>query len=470
MIQKFTTAVATDRNSTLSLKGLSRVAFWTFVPLVAVSLLTWAWAKQFIAHIDLGIIPLTNLHAIKDFVTAALSSNYTAHDSWGPMFQALQILKGPARDQLFQILFFEQKVRFHYPPSSLLPIDLLDHLNLASLRVLNRINGVVFITDVIAFSALALLVMRRTQTLQERDRYASLGALAISAGAAFFFYPLVRAHNLGQIQVWIDFLFTLCCIAWLCNQRMLAGLMLGIACALKPQLGLFLVWAALWREWAFVKGFVIAIAPLTLVSLVRYGFNNHLAYLEVLSFLSRHGEAFWPNQSINGIFNRYVDAGSGIYWTDFVFPEFHGLVYGATIGAFILSMVALFVRPILIGGQATIFDLCISAVCMTIGSPIAWEHHYGIILPVYAVMLGAILREPAGATRTWKAGALAVSWFLTAVHFPVILVVNNTYFEFLEAYIFLGTLVLLPLLFLEAGHSSRGERVPDRVTPAKSYG
>jgi hypothetical protein len=85
-------------------------------------------------------------------------------------------------------------------------------------------------------------------------------------------------------------------------------------------------------------------------------------------------------------------------------------------------------------------------------------------------MLGAILREPAGATRTWKAGALAVSWFLTAVHFPVILVVNNTYFEFLEAYIFLGTLVLLPLLFLEAGHSSRGERVPDRVTPAKSYG
>jgi len=49
-----------------------------------------------------------------------------------------------------------------------------------------------------------------------------------------------------------------------------------------------------------VLGVLSGFVPIALVSVWRYGLHNHLAYLGVLSFLSRHGEQFYPNNSING--------------------------------------------------------------------------------------------------------------------------------------------------------------------------
>jgi hypothetical protein len=85
------------------------------------------------------------------------------------------------------------------------------------------------------------------------------------------------------------------------------GLMasIGLACADKPQLALLLIWALLWRQTAFSAGVLVCVVPIGVVSLAYYGLHNHLAYLDVLAFLSQHGDSFYANNSINGILNAY---------------------------------------------------------------------------------------------------------------------------------------------------------------------
>ena len=65
--------------------------------------------------------------------------------------------------------------------------------------------------------------------------------LVLLAGAAFMFYPIVRAYFLGQIQIWIDVLFTAACLSWITGRPLLAGVLIGFTATIKPQLGLFLV-------------------------------------------------------------------------------------------------------------------------------------------------------------------------------------------------------------------------------------
>ena len=38
-------------------------------------------------------------------------------------------------------------------------------------------------------------------------------------------------------------------------------------------------------------------------------------------------------------------------------------------------------------------DFCIMAVSLTIASPIAWDHHYGIVLPIFAVVLISVMHQ-----------------------------------------------------------------------------
>ena len=58
------------------------------------------------------------------------------------------------------------------------------------------------------------------------------------------------------------------------------------------------------------------------------------------------------------------------------------------------------------------FDLPIIALTATMVSPIAWEHHYGVVLPLFAVLVPASLEV--SACGRWTAPLLAVSFLLTA--------------------------------------------------------
>lgn len=429
------------------------VMLCAFTPIVAISALGWLYAGTLR---DVVPVELTNFDSLLVLLASMLHSSIRP-DSWGPMLQALRVLHGSERDALYQVLFFTGHVRFQYPPTSLVSLDLLSALGITSFRALNAINLVVYCVNAGAAGFLMWLLFGG------RDRMAGRsspglhpgGMAAIGFAAAFTFYPDIRAGVLGQIQVWIDLLFTSAVIAWLLGRRFLPGILIGLACTIKPQFGLLLLWGLLWREWAFSGGILAALVPVAVVSLVRYGLKAFLDYLDVLAFLSRHGESFFANNSVNGILNGYISSNNSLYWDSLQFTPYNPAVYAGTAAASALVLAAVVYLPL--SGRKTrpgIADLGVASICTVIGSPVAWEHHYGILLPLFGVMLKYLLDQPAGPRRGINLVCLGVSWLLVADFIPFSNLLARTPFSILQANLFFGALLLLVLL-LRWGLASR---------------
>ena len=246
------------------------------------------------------------------------------------MLRALEVLSGPQAGQLYQTLFFEQRAKFQYPPTSLLPLELLGRAMPLDLAYLNGLNLGVFLLNAAALAWLAHAVFSAgTGPLRPGLRASWAAAFAFLAG--IIFYPVTKALMQGQIQVWLDLGFTLAVLAWWLRRHFTAGLLLGLACAIKPQLGLFLLWGLVWRRWDFVVGFLAAALPVGALSVAFYGLPNHIAYLEVLSFILRHGEAYAPNNSVNGILNRLLLGGPSLPWDEHAFAPYNPYVHAGTI-------------------------------------------------------------------------------------------------------------------------------------------
>jgi alpha-1,2-mannosyltransferase len=428
------------------------------LPVVAISLL----GRQYASHLQ-GIAPidLTNFIAVRDMLHGVLRMSEQA-DSWLPMREALGVLHGDHADRLYETLFFGKTVRFQYPPTSLLPMELLSLLGLRGFDGLNRFNFAIYGLNAAGVGVVAWLLFHirsagqnggpaQTDTRPDLD---AAGVTALAVASAFLFYPLVRAQVLGQIQIWIDALFTLTIIFWLRDRRFLAGMCIGLACAIKPQMALLLIWGALWKQAAFSGGILVCIAPVGVISLLRYGLHNNLAYLDVLSFLSRHGESYFANNSINGILNGYFSPSNPHVWDASVFTPYVPIVYAGTTVAAVVA-IGLIVAPALIwrGTGPSLECLGAAAICTVIGSPVAWEHHYGILLPIYLVALRAASALPAGTRRGVMLAAIALSWILVANLIPFTLLLANTPFSLAQAHCFFGALLLLLVLLTLQHHA-----------------
>jgi hypothetical protein len=89
-------------------------------------------------------------------------------------------------------------------------------------------------------------------------------------------------------------------------------------------------------------------------------------------------------------------------------------------------------------------DVCIVLLTATLASPIAWEHHYGILLPIYAVLLPAVLREPAPATKLFVLGA---TYVLTSNFLQLTNLLAATPYNVAQSYLFFGAIAVLVLLY-----------------------
>jgi alpha-1,2-mannosyltransferase len=440
------------------------IAVLTLLPIVAIGLLGWHYAAvlQGVLPADVG---LTNFDAIR-YVTGSVFRSQGRADSWFPMLEAMGWLRDNDRSNLYETLFFAKSIRFQYPPTSLLPLDWLAMIKPLTVRELNGINFLVYCLNAAAAGAVAWLVFR------PRPQCHSLGMAQSAAGpapnaaglavlvtiAAFLFYPLMRALLLGQIQVWIDTLFTFAVIFWIRDRRMLAGVCIGLACAIKPQFILFLIWGLLWREVAFGAGIFSAFAPIAAISLLRYGLHNNLEYLNVLAFLGQHGESFFPNNSVNGILNSYFLESTNLRWDASTLTPYNPIVYAGTLASSAVTLGLIVFLPLL-GRcrQPGIADFCAAAICTVAGSPIAWEHHYGILLPAYVVALRCTLDMPTGLRRNLTIAGVLLSWVLVANLIPFAHLLAQTPFRFVQAHCFFGALLLL--YFLSTFHGRLNDQV-----------
>jgi alpha-1,2-mannosyltransferase len=409
-----------------------------------------------------GISPidLTNLSAIRSMVHGLLNSSGQG-DSWVPMRQALTILHNDQSQRLYETLFFARTVRFQYPLTSLVPLEFLSLFGLESVRALNLLNFAIYCLNAAAAGTLAWLLFSKPSAVPGQvNRAVAIVPAAVIAVLAIVatltFYPVLRAMVLGQIQVWIDALLTLAVIFWLVDRRLLAGICVGFACTIKPQFALLLIWGLLSRQKAFSAGIIAVSVPISFLSLLLYGLHNNITYLDVLAFLSKHGESFFANNSVNGILNGYFSPNDSHIWDASGLTPFVPIVYAGTLVASVVAVGAILIPPLLDRNvMPSPVSLGVAATCTVIGSPVAWEHHYGILLPFYLVGLRDAFSLPSSNGRTIIFIILSLSWICVANIIPFVLLAGNTPFSFLQAHCFFGALLLLGALFALKKYANR---------------
>jgi hypothetical protein len=290
---------------------------------------------------------------------------------------------------IYSHLFFTQHEKFIYPPCSLF---LLDALNLAARA------GVP-----VGTSLLAILLVSWGGTLvagvwlyrEVRICISLLEACCIAVIGALFL-PIAEALYRGQVQLLLTFLWGVSVLLWARKRPGASAFILALTCAFKPQLAVFLLWGSFRRQWRFTMVFAATLLVIAIASVAHFGLRNNLDYISVLSYLSRHGEALWANQSINGLLNRVLRNGDSMSWNPRVYPSYRAVVYLGTLVSSALILIMALVLPWRKRWQAATADFLFFGCACALASPIVWEHHYGYFYFLLVFLL-ARLKDSRGA-------------------------------------------------------------------------
>jgi alpha-1,2-mannosyltransferase len=359
-----------------------------------------------------------------------------ADDSWRPMEAARAYARAHPGGDIYEEIFFGRKLKFQYPPSSLLFIAGL------SRHALNLVSwGCVWITVAFTVALFRGAMQTGESPVQRAGVFDLLVRFLAVAGLCLSFYPLIKGYTLGQIQLWVDALFAAALWAWYAGRPAASGICLGIACLIKPPLFVLALWALVRRQRAMLAGMLATCCIGVSISVAVYGFSSHVSYLRVLSFISQRGEAYYPNQSVNGLVNRWLANGDNLKFQKFEFPPPNVIVSRATITAAIVLLLLALIVPGLRQRDDPRFDLPLMGATATIISPIAWEHHYGVWPPILALLVPAVLDLTEARWRV--AAALSLAFVLTAQYFSPIQRLADTAWNPLQSYVFFGALLLI---------------------------
>jgi hypothetical protein len=164
----------------------------------------------------------------------------------------------------------------------------------------------------------------------------------------------------------------------------------------------------------------------------------------VLSYIAERGDGYFPNQTVNGLLNRLLSVTDPTRYSNLVFDmkewaPYNPWVHGAT---FIFSSVILLAAIVRRSeSEDSAVDYCRMAVSLTIASPVAWEHHYGILLPVFVIVLARTFHD-----RTRMIWLMA-SYVLVSNFIPATNLLAPTYWNIGQSYLLAGALILLVLLY-----------------------
>jgi hypothetical protein len=374
----------------------------------------------------------------------------SGNDSWRAMSVAYDYVRKPHKTPLYTEVFFNREIKFQYPPSALFAIAAMRMAGVERVRgaarhyfgpwpSVNDILGWMFILVMIISVAALLHIQCQEITSTSRNRSSFALCAVIAAGFTLTFYPVMMAYTLGQIQVWLNSMFALSLLMWATGRKNLSGVLIGLICLVKPHFALFLIWALVRREWRFIVTCGVTICVGLAASVMTFGWADHIDYLRVLSYIAERGEAHHPNQSINGLLNRLMSISDPEHWSNLQnFPNFNPLVYSATVISSSLILLAAIVRQSKV--EDRVVDFCGMAVSLTIASPIAWEHHYGILLPIFAIMLPRVVHDR---TRMiW----LMVSYVLASNFINAANLLAWTFWNVVQSYLLAGAFILLVLL------------------------
>jgi alpha-1,2-mannosyltransferase len=365
-------------------------------------------------------------------------------DSWTYMIAAVNQWKSHPGSSLYDAVFFREHVRFIYPLTSLVPLWAAIRAGVSEEKI-RAVGTFLGSTSVVVTILCSLGIFLRLVEKQERtsvfQRAADFGAVLL---LGFMFYPLMKGFSLGQLQVVIDALFALSLLCWAAERQRASGSFIGLICLMKPQFILIVLWGFLRKRWGFAWTAAGAIILGGSLAVAVFGFANNFEYFRVLSFLGRYGDAYYPNQSFNGLLNRLLQTGNSASWSGDVFPAYNSIVYFGTIltSAAILLLGVPWLREF--HERRGMHEFCLIAVVATVCSPIAWEHHYGVFLPIFALLFAREgIGRPAGRLNFI---VLVAAYALIANNLGILNVFSKPPLNILQSYALFGALLLIVLL------------------------
>jgi alpha-1,2-mannosyltransferase len=112
-------------------------------------------------------------------------------------------------------------------------------------------------------------------------------------------------------------------------------------------------------------------------------------------------------------------------------------------------------------------DLGLVILCSTLAAPTVWTHHYGVTLPIFAVVLPATLAL-GGAARARGLALLVMAFVLISNNYRIANRLWDTPFNFLQSYVYFGGLMLLALVWILRGRDAASGPAPrEPATPRR---
>jgi alpha-1,2-mannosyltransferase len=214
-------------------------------------------------------------------------------------------------------------------------------------------------------------------------------ALLLTSFLAVGFYPLLRAVQLNQSTLLVSACVGSALFAAMLGRDFLAGVMVGLTAALKPQMAI-VVLLLFWQSRRFLRGGLAAMTFAALLSLATAGWADHVDYVtRILPHLSV-GYAFYPNQSWSGAILRL--AGASLLDPTLAKPTLGVRVAEIATSLATLIVAAWCLRTAARRSSAQAPDALVSAIAfawlaVTLASPITWEHHFTPCIFLYAFLL-----------------------------------------------------------------------------------
>ncbi len=361
-------------------------------------------------------------------------------DSWLPMLGSVNAFLAHPGLPIYQARLYDTLI---YPLTSILPLYWMKRAGMSDPAVYHALMLASWIA-VCAVVGLQVAVAARAAA-QVRSSL-SWRAVIATLLAAFFFMPITLAFSLGQAQIFLDLFFTLLVLFWIDGKQRSAGVTMALLAMVKPQFGLLLLWAALRRRWNALAAGAVTLALGAAASLAVFGLRNNLDYLSVLAGLSRKAQPHYANQSMFGLLNRAIFNGENLPYHPYIYPPYVPWIYFVTL-ATTAALVLLALAYPWRARAGSVADLAAAGVVAVIATPMAWEHHYGVMLPIFVWLWFAIYRPGDERSGTRSMGWLALAFiliadFLSPLNFFAAIPVANL----LQSYMYFGALLLLWLL------------------------
>jgi len=181
------------------------------------------------------------------------------------------------------------------------------------------------------------------------------------------------------------------------------------------------------------------------VSVAVFGARNNLDYLGVLAGLSRKAQPHYANQSMFGLLNRAIFNGENLPYHPYIYPPFVPWIYYVTLATTAVLVLLALAYPWR-ERAGSMADLAATGVVCVIATPMAWEHHYGVMLPIFVWLWFGVYRLGAGSVGKLALAFVPIADFLSPFNLLAAIPVLNV----LQSYMYFGALLLLWLLMRDA--------------------